>query len=46
VKRFLTLGVLAGLAALAAAAAVATAEDHNPTAAKRVLLLSVDGLHQ
>jgi hypothetical protein len=45
VKRSLTLGVLAGLAALAAAAAVATAGDDKPKA-QHVLLISVDGLHQ
>jgi hypothetical protein len=48
VKRFLTMGALAGVAALAAAtvtAGSASAHRHAP-AAKHVLLISVDGLHQ
>jgi hypothetical protein len=47
-RRFLILGVLAGLAAIAAGTATAGgASPHNrKQAAEHVLLLSVDGLHQ
>jgi len=48
VKRFLSMGVLAGLAAVVAVASTTGgASAHRPApAAKHVLLLSVDGLHQ
>ena len=48
VKRFLTMGTLACLAAAVAVAATAggaSAHQRKPTA-KHVLLISVDGLHQ
>ena len=47
-KRFLSMGVLAGLAAVVAiASTTGGASAHRPApAAKHVLLLSVDGLHQ
>jgi hypothetical protein len=47
VRRFLVLGALAGLAAVTAATTAGGASAHGrQPAAKHVLLLSVDGLHQ
>jgi hypothetical protein len=48
VKRFLTMGVIAGLAAtIAVATTVVEASAHpRKPAARHVLLLSIDGLHQ